>query len=235
MSLVYQTIRSARRKTISLQVKHGQVVVRAPSFLSETEIDGFVRQKSTWLESKLKIQQHNIEALSCNFVNDGVIWVKGEPKTLKLSGAEQASIKEGASFFEVKLSFRVMHGDENCAQFQAQVKKQIALWFRQKSQAYLDRRLPELIAHTGLVPQSYKIRKYKGRWGSCNSRGELSFNTLLMMVPPWVFDYVIIHELCHLKYLNHSKDFWRLVAFYYPGYHEAKHWLKAHQYQLLWL
>jgi len=235
MSLVYETIRSSRRKTIGLQVKRGKIVVRAPSFLSNTEIDSFVRQKSAWLESKLRIQQSNIAEHSCNFATGSFIWVKGERKKLRVSLAEKVGVRDESARLDVMLSSRFLStSDQNSAQLRAKVKKHIESWFTQKAEEYLSSRLPELIEQTGLLPNSYKVRKYKARWGSCNNRGELSFNSLLLMVPPWVFDYVIIHELCHLKYPNHSKNFWQLVALYCPYYGEAKQWLKAHQYQLVW-
>ena len=87
---------------------------------------------------------------------------------------------------------------------------------------------------TSLKPLRIKIRRYSSRWGSCNSRGELSFNTLLMMLPIEVINYVVVHELCHLQHLNHSKEFWQLVAQYIPHYNQATQWVKTNQSTLLW-
>ena len=70
------------------------------------------------------------------------------------------------------------------------------------------------------------IRHQKSRWGSCSGKGNLSFNCLLMLTPPYVQDYVIVHELCHLKQMNHSLRFWAEVEKILPQYHEAKQWLK---------
>ena len=78
------------------------------------------------------------------------------------------------------------------------------------------------------------IRQYSARWGSCNNRKEISFNYLLMMAPPWVIDYVVIHELCHLTHLNHSQHFWQLVIKHCAYFQEAKQWLKHHQTELIW-
>jgi predicted metal-dependent hydrolase len=87
---------------------------------------------------------------------------------------------------------------------------------------------------TLLHAKSFKVRKYKARWGSCNNRGELSFNCLLKMLPLWVVDYVIVHELCHLKHMNHSTRFWQLVEQYNPQFRLAKAWLKQNQASLSW-
>lgn len=72
------------------------------------------------------------------------------------------------------------------------------------------------------------IRCQKTRWGSCSSIGNLNFNCLLMLAPIDVRDYVVIHELAHRKYMNHSKDFWKVVEFVMPDYREKRKWLKTH-------
>jgi predicted metal-dependent hydrolase len=70
------------------------------------------------------------------------------------------------------------------------------------------------------------IREQKTRWGSCSKKGNLNFNWKLIMSPPWVIDYVVIHEICHLRHLNHSKEYWALVEYYMPEYKSAREWLK---------
>ena len=69
------------------------------------------------------------------------------------------------------------------------------------------------------------IRNQKTRWGSCSSKGNLNFNCLLMLMPDKVLDYVVVHELCHLKQMNHSKKFWKEVERYMPDYKNYKKWL----------
>ena len=71
------------------------------------------------------------------------------------------------------------------------------------------------------------IRNQKSKWGSCSSRGNLNFNCLLMLAPPSVRDYVVVHELCHLVELNHSKRFWTLVSGVLPEYRKEEQWLKT--------
>ena len=70
------------------------------------------------------------------------------------------------------------------------------------------------------------IRNQKTRWGSCSSKGNLNFNCLLMLMPDKVLDYVVVHELCHLKQMNHSKKFWKEVERYMPDYKNYKKWLE---------
>lgn len=72
------------------------------------------------------------------------------------------------------------------------------------------------------------IRMQKSRWGSCSSKGNLNFNCLLMRTPDEIVDYVVVHELCHLKEMNHSPRFWAEVEKIFPDYKERRKWLKEH-------
>ena len=90
--------------------------------------------------------------------------------------------------------------------------------------------IPERAAYfapiVGVTYGRITIRCQKTRWGSCSSKGNLNFNCLLMLAPPEVLDYVVVHELCHRKEMNHSKAFWKEVEKVLPEYREAVRWLK---------
>lgn len=85
---------------------------------------------------------------------------------------------------------------------------------------------------TGGNYTSITIRDQKSRWGSCSSRGTLSFNYRLIFAPPIILDYVVVHELCHLTHMNHSKDFWDMVERVMPDYKMHKNWLREHGHEL---
>jgi len=90
--------------------------------------------------------------------------------------------------------------------------------------------IPSKVAHYAkALDVSYgriTIRKQKTRWGSCSVKGNLSFNCLLLLAPERVLDYVVIHELCHRKEMNHSPQFWALVSRLCPGYKDCRKWLR---------
>lgn len=234
MTIPYQLVKSGRRKTIALQIKQGKVLVRAPYHLSDEFVAQFVASKNAWLRSKLDQYSPSQTDNICRFRNGDRLFIGGEVKFLVIDYAEKASVNVAEQTILVHISLRSKNNLNTETELIYKVKSQLERWFRDELQQYIDNRLPELIAYTGLKPTTYKVRKYRARWGSCNNKGQLSFNALLMMVPRWVVDYVIIHELCHLKYLNHSKQFWQLVEKYCPDFLSAKSWLKQYQYQLSW-
>lgn len=100
--------------------------------------------------------------------------------------------------------------------------------YRQAAREYFSRRCEYYRQLTGGSYTRVTIRDQKTRWGSCSTSGTLSFNYRLMYAPPRVLDYVVVHELCHLTHMNHSRDFWELVGSVMPEYKVHRAWLKQH-------
>ena len=100
--------------------------------------------------------------------------------------------------------------------------------YRNAAREYFTKRVNYYLQYTGGTYTKITIRDQKTRWGSRSSSGTLSFNYRLMYAPLKVLDYVVVHELCHITHMNHSKDFWNMVASILPDYKESRNWLKEH-------
>lgn len=98
---------------------------------------------------------------------------------------------------------------------------------------YFPKRVEHFHQFTGGSYNRITIRDQKTRWGSCSARGTLSFNWRLMLAPPGILDYVVVHELCHLTHMDHSAAFWQKVESVYPDYRTARKWLKDHGQELV--
>ncbi len=96
----------------------------------------------------------------------------------------------------------------------------------EKALEYIPKRVSYFAKQIGVTYGKITIRNQKTRWGSCSSKGNLNFNCLLMLTPPEVIDYVVVHELCHRKEMNHSEAFWAEVEKVIPDYKEQVKWLK---------
>jgi len=105
-------------------------------------------------------------------------------------------------------------------------------WYRQQAERLIKKRADELCPRLGVTYSRLTVRGAKTRWGSCSRKGNLNFNWKLMMAPEPVINYVIIHELAHLKEMNHSKNFWKLVAEHCPKWRNHRKWIKGHEVEL---
>jgi len=223
----YQIVRSARRKSIAIQVRNQQVVVRTPSSVCDSYIATLVAKKRRWIEQHLLLQSQNA-TLCCNFDDGDSILIGGNLKTLRIQQASKSTVIESDTEVTVLIRSNKTNFDK------ATIKKILERFLRNKAFDYIPSKVDVYANCMSTNYREIRIRKYSARWGSCSNQGVISFNYLLMMTPAWVVDYVIVHELAHRFYLNHSKEFWQKVAEYYPNYQAAKDWLRIHQIQLNW-
>ena len=105
-------------------------------------------------------------------------------------------------------------------------------WYRTRAMEFIGRKAELVSARLGTTYNRLTIRGQRTRWGSCSHKGNLSFNWKLMMVPEDVIDYVVIHEMAHLKEMNHTKRFWKLVERHCPRWREHRKWLRENQAEL---
>lgn len=108
----------------------------------------------------------------------------------------------------------------------AKVKENLEKWYREEAREYLYNRTAYYGKILGEYPENIRIKEQKTCWGSCSSKRNLNFNWKLLMAPLEILDYVVVHELCHLKYMNHSRDFWNCVGEILPDYAVRRQWLK---------
>jgi predicted metal-dependent hydrolase len=111
----------------------------------------------------------------------------------------------------------------------ANLKAPVEAWLRTYATVELPERLARLARLRGFEVSAVSIRNQRSRWGSCSPSGRISLNWRLVQFPAHVVDYVLIHELAHLRHLNHSRRFWAEVTRLCPGFQAARAWLRAHQ------
>lgn len=211
--------KSARRKTMALKVTHNGVSIHIPSHLPLKIAKQFISQKTDWIKLKLE-QQATHRPIEKQYCEGEILLFLGERCTLRLQQQETAlTVKKIAS--DIHISGRLNRSSETS------LKKVLIHWYKQQAEYYLKSQTQVLAKKTGLIPRSTTVKTYKARWGSCKITGEIQFNWKLMLAPPAVVDYVIVHELCHLTHHNHSAAFWQLVAYHYPEFKQARQWLKT--------
>lgn len=223
-----RVVRSTRRTT-SIEIVAGEVVVRAPSRVSEPVLLHWVQQKRPWV---LKHLDRQLREQGCHeiYLNQGAeIPLYGTPHRLQwfVADSSQVTRLDNATLL-VSLSSRVRRSEPEA------VEELLKSWLLQEAQSHFKRRLQQLSEQTELVPSELEVKGFKRRWGQCSSTGIIKLNWRLIHAPQAVQDYVIIHELCHLRQMNHSPAFWQLVARHCPDYKSLRAYIKSRNAWLEW-
>jgi predicted metal-dependent hydrolase len=221
MIKVDKIIRS-NRKTISLEIdNNARLVIRTPKSVSKSYINKLVESKKSWIQEKQKlVQSRNMECINNSEFKNGktYLFLGNEHKLVITDKVKNISLSRDTLYFPLK-------NIDNAEQM-------IISWYKKTAREILSKRLAELASLMGLSYNKMGITSAQKRWGSCSSKGNINFSYKLIMAPPDVIDYVVVHELMHLKVLNHSKEFWDAVASVMPDYKERLKWLKDNQHRM---
>ncbi|WP_448567004.1 M48 family metallopeptidase [Thalassotalea ganghwensis] len=228
----YELIRSDR-KSLALKVINGKVIIRAPFYTSQDYIDAIVAKRKSWIEQVTQKQAQQLP-LQNFLTHNGRLWLWGRLHRLVILESKQSDIIIDDETVTLCIKSSTYQRIKNNHKLNIYIKKTLEQWFAKQAELVILPKVEKLSQQVGLYPKTVNIRQFKARWGSCDNFGKIQFNYLLLMVPDWVIDYVVVHELCHLKHLNHSRKFWQLVAQHYSNVEQAKKWLNLHQAKLIW-
>ncbi len=231
-TIAYTIRYSKRAQRVSFRIspaKGLQVVL--PEDYPTQNIDFLLRRRQDWILKHLALAEEVKETIPERHYRHGeLLPFLGDAYPLEVSQStndKRTSVRHQAGRFWVTLQTDVVPND-----FPAATRIALETWYRQQANLYIPSRTYDLAEQHGFTVQKITIRGQKTRWGSCSSNGNLNFNWRLMLAPPGAIDYVIIHELCHLREMNHSAKFWALVEQYCPDYRYWWDWLKIHSHEL---
>lgn len=199
------------------------VTVRAPYRTSLKSIEKFVREKESWIRKHL--EKHS-ELTRINhgkkFTNGEAHLYLGKEYYLKILESPKPYVKQYDSFIEVGL---------NDTGNTLKIRSVLRVWYILRAQECFAWRFEEIINNNlryGFLPSGFIVKPLRSRWGSCTSRGRITISSELIKLDPVFADYVIIHELCHLKHHNHGKEFYRLLEELVPEYKDLRKKLKQY-------
>ena len=216
---VAEVIRTSRRKTVSIKVIEGNVSVIVPDALAIEKIQSLLTQKHRWIKEKLALQEVVIFIKPKEFVSGEAFSYLGRNYRLKVIEGAYPAIKLYQGRFVVTLRDKTI--DNTGA-----IKQLIIKWFKEHAKSKLIEKTARYSKIIGVNPLSVGIKAFQSRWGSCSVKGDILYNGKIVMAPNRIVDYVVIHELCHILYHDHSAMFWKTVERYMPDYLECKEWLK---------
>jgi len=220
--LTYRLKRSARRRTISLEVRDAELLVRAPLGVSEAELNRLVRRKGAWVRDKLEAQRQLLARVPEYRFETGarLPWLDSE-LTLELARAGSGeAVRQGERLWVMLSSRSRLPAPE-------QAQKLVRQWYREQALTLLAEKTHRLAEQIGQRCSGVKVRVTRSKWGHCTSRGEIQYNWQIVLAPEAVVDYLVAHEVSHLRHHNHSRAFWQLVEQVCPDYRRQRDWLKA--------
>lgn len=196
----------SKRKTATIEVRHGEALARVPLRTPAAWLTHFLTQRAGWVREHLAQQQVLLATHTINPWEARCLPYLGQSLPLQVvAGARASSATLTDEHLVISLGRRSTKVPE---QLTNELTK---LWLKEQAKEYLSERLDDWSAVMKLQPSELKVANFKSSWGQCNSRGRIALNWHLMMAPPEVIDYVVIHELAHLEEMNHSARFWALV------------------------
>jgi predicted metal-dependent hydrolase len=205
-------MRRARRYILRVR-PGGGLRVTIPRGGSRAEATRFVQRHATWIQrERARVRAVGVPV---QWRDGGVVLLRGERVGVDVSDEPGCVVARYGD-----RGVRIPDGAED-------LRPYIEADLRVLARVELGERLRELAAQHGLTVAGFSIRNQKSRWGSCSRDGRIALNFRLVQMPPHVSDYVLLHELMHLKEQNHSRRFWRLVEVVSPDFRAAERWLKT--------
>ena len=210
--VVFERSAKARRYRLTLR-RDGVAVAVIPQRGSEREARLFVEEHRAWLERARERQRRRPRGATVWTLGTHVLW-RGEPAEIrKAADGERPQVCVAADVFRVPR----LDGD---------LRPTLEAHFLRLAKVELPARTWELAAVTGMAVREITVRNQRTRWGSCTTGGVISLNWRLIQTPDFVRDYIVYHELMHLKEMNHSDRFWARVEEVCPAWRDAERWLK---------
>lgn len=211
----YKLIRS-KRKSLTISITNGEITVKAPLKTPMSHIEAFIGEKSNWIERKIAEQKRKTDLLSNVIAGECVLYHGAFLKAV--SSADHKRIKIDGEYIFIPEKYK----DRTAAD------KALTAFLKRLAENELNILLADVSARTGLGYASFALTNARTKWGSCDGKCNIRLNWRLIMLDAELVEYVLIHELAHTVYHDHSKSFWAEVAKFMPRYNTAKKRLKTY-------
>ncbi|MGR5421873.1 M48 family metallopeptidase [Vibrio sp. PNB22_4_1] len=211
--------RTSRRKTASIKVDEGEVIIVIPKLLEQEKIDKILADKHTWIVDKLAQYQATSPATLREYVSGESLPYLGRNYRLKVLTGDLTPTK--------LVNGRITVTVPDPSTQAHYIRRALVNWYKRHADKKIREKVERYKSLVGVETGVVRTKEFKSRWGSCTPYGDLEFNWVIVMAPNRVVDYVVVHELCHLIHHDHSPQFWKEVERVMPDYQEYKGWLRV--------
>ena len=219
-----EIIRS-NRTTLCISIKEdGGVVVKAPQLLTEDKIRDIINNKAEWILLKRKeVLKNQQKKLTREYVTGATLPYMGKELPMEIIDCKKSSVIVENNRF-------IIHTPNKDEEY---IQKLLKKWYKKQALDYISRRVVCFSQKMHVSYASISIKSRKKQWGSCDNHGNLTFSWRLIMATEEAIDYVVVHELCHRKHMDHSKQFWCEVKKELSDYKEREKWLNDNSLNLM--
>jgi hypothetical protein len=187
-------------------------------------VDSLLKEKRQWIKEKILLHRQALPVSAKQYVSGESFPYLGRNYRLKVERGNFAPVR--------LLSGRLLVVLPQGVEQPHMVRNALVRWYKRLAAQKLQEKVKRFAPMLGVEPVGVSIKTFKSRWGSCSAKGRIDFNWKIMMAPNRIVDYVVVHELSHLKQYDHSPKFWKEVERVMPDYAECKEWLKVNAGQL---
>jgi predicted metal-dependent hydrolase len=223
--LTYTIAYQKNRKSVQLKIiSPNHLTITAPTKFPKEGIEKILIEKSKWLVKQIaKLTTAAMNPINKSINHDATVFFLGQPHTLKFISKDanipRVHLEDNLIFLDLPpLSTKTIDTIP-----QALLKS----WYIDCATKTLSAKTSFWASRIGVQPKRITIKEQKTRWGSCSSLGNINYNWRIIMAPPEAIDYLVIHELCHLRIPNHSQAFWQEVEKFSPQFKKCRTWLRT--------
>lgn len=222
--LLEYDLQRSKRRSIGFLISEDGLRITAPRWVTIADIETAIQEKQAWILRKLTERRERTQRQlepSMHWRDGAKLPYLGGEITLRIAPASVSGTHFEADRAELVISLPVDAGEQ-------QLKDRVQAWLQQEAKRIFNERLPVFAEKLNVRYQSMSLSSASTRWGSCTSQGRIRLNWRLIHFSPMIIDYVVAHELAHLREMNHSPRFWATVQSVFPDFETARHTLRQH-------
>lgn len=222
--LTYHIIYQKKRKTVQLKILSStHLEITAPNKFPQASVEQILHKKCNWIIKKIQhLATIAANPLNKSIIHGATILYLGQPYTLVFTNTQDAKPTIYLEDHQIIINSPLITMEQNPSWAETLLKQ----WYWDRASTLLSAKTSHWAGKINVKPQRITIKEQKTRWGSCSSTGNINYNWRIIMAPPDVIDYLVIHELCHLRVPNHSATFWQEVGKSSPCFKQHRTWLK---------
>lgn len=220
----YEIQVNSRAKRLAIRISQGNVKISVPRNIPIKQAQTFIEAKKEWILKHWQAQNAERDG-GRGLVEGSEIPYLGNNLVLHIKIYEGRRLKISRLNNELTIFLPEGLPQESQALLLPEGLKQ---WYKEEARRILWDKLDYYAQALGVEYRQFRLKEQKTRWGSCSAEGNINLNWRVILAPEQVVDYLVIHELAHLRHLNHSRDFWRLVECHMPEYKRWRKWLRMH-------